>query len=553
MLYRPAVDDPRLVVEAERRDRRPHLLRTRRGGDRPRDAGAVEPTQGVLGTWKRLRVAVVRVEGDAGATIEVASRLAIDRSSCGLGNLLGEPNAIHPDHRPQLVARGGDAELVERRLPRRNARLDCVDEGAVEVEDDGLRSQSRSHAPYDTEPMPSELAVHWTLDPSIAFLNHGSFGATPRPVLDAQSAWRDRMEREPVAFFTHDLEPALDAARAELGRFVGGDPDDLAFVVNATAGINTVARGIALEPGDEVIVLDHAYNAARNALVTAAASGGARVVTAAIPFPGTAPDDAMAAILTAVTKRTRLVLLDHVTSPTALVLPVAEIVAALDARGIDTLVDGAHAPGMIEVDVDRLGAAYYTANCHKWMCAPKGSGFLHVRRDRQDRIRPLVISHGANSPRTDRTRFRLEHDWTGTLDPSAWLAVPAAIGFGATVVPGGWAELRARGHRLALEGRAELTRVLGTDMPAPDEMIGSMAAVPMPSSGRSEPPVAEPDEDPVHAALLAAGVQVAVTAWPRDPGGGAWGRLIRFSCAPYVDATDLGRLVAALAALRVAV
>jgi isopenicillin-N epimerase len=400
--------------------------------------------------------------------------------------------------------------------------------------------------------MPSELAVHWTLDPSVAFLNHGSFGATPRPVLDSQTAWRERMEREPVAFFTRDLEPALDAARADLASFVGADPDDLAFVVNATAGINAVARGIGLDAGDEVVVLDHAYNAARNAFVAAAEAAGARVVTAKLPFPGTGPADPLAAILAAITARTRLVLLDHVTSPTALVLPAAEIVAALDERGIDTLVDGAHAPGMIDVDVERIGAAYYTANCHKWMSAPKGSGFLHVRRDRQDRIRPLAISHGANSARADRSRFRLEHDWTGTLDPSAWLAVSAAIEFGATLLPGGWAELRERGHDLALDGRAMLGRVLGTELPAPNEMIGSMASVPMPPAGASERPVAEPDDDPIHAALVADRVQVAITPWPRDPGAGPWCRLIRFSCPPYVDTADLDRLARALANIRVA-
>ena len=165
-------------------------------------------------------------------------------------------------------------------------------------------------------------------------------------------------------------------------------------------------------------------------------------MTARIPFPGTTPEAARDAVLEATGERTRLVMLDHVTSPTALVLPVAEIVAALAERGVDTLVDAAHSPGMLEVDLDAIGAAYTTANCHKWMCAPKGSAFLHVRRDLQERVRPIVISHGATSPRTDRSRFRLEHDWTGTLDPTSWLSVPAAIAFGDGLVPGGWPALR---------------------------------------------------------------------------------------------------------------
>ncbi len=399
--------------------------------------------------------------------------------------------------------------------------------------------------------MPSELAAHWILDPGIVFLNHGSFGATPRPVLEAQDAWRARMEREPVAFFARDLEPALDAAREALGAFVGADPDDLAFVTNATTGINIVAASLVLRAGDEVVVTDHAYPAARNALAAAVERTGARLVTAAIPFPGTTPERARDAILDAVGPRTRLVLLDHVTSATALVLPVAEIVAALAARGVETLLDAAHSPGMLELDLDAIGAGYATGNCHKWLCAPKGSAFLHVRRDRQAAVRPLVISHGATSSRVDRSAFRLEHDWTGTLDPSAWLAVPAAIEFGAGLLPDGWPGLRARGHRLALEARDLLCGVLEQPPPAPDAMIAAMVAVPMATS--EDAPPAETDEDRVAAALLAAGVRVAVGRWPQRPAAGEpWHRLVRVSCAPYVDRDDLEALASALVSARTA-
>jgi len=393
---------------------------------------------------------------------------------------------------------------------------------------------------YDTGPMPSELAHHWTLDPGTVFLNHGSFGATPRRVLEAQASWRARMEREPVAFFARALEPAMDEVRTALGGFVGAAPDDLVLVPNATVGINTVARSLDLRKGDEVVALDHAYNAATNALAHVASLAGGRLVIARLPFPGATPSLARDAILDAVTPRTRLVLLDHITSPTALALPVTEIVAALALRGIDTLVDGAHAPGMLELDVEAIGAAYYTGNCHKWLCAPKGASFLHVRRDLQEAVRPLVISHGANSPRVDRGRFRLEHDWTGTWDPSAYLSIPAAIEFGASLLPGGWAALQERNRTLALRGRHLLCEALGIEAPAPDVMIASMASVPLPleSTGGAASGGALYD-DPVHAGLRRNGIQVSVGPWPQQPGDGPWRRLIRISAAPYVSQEDL--------------
>jgi isopenicillin-N epimerase len=395
--------------------------------------------------------------------------------------------------------------------------------------------------------MPSELARHWTLDPAVTFLNHGSYGATPRPVLAAQEAWRERMEAEPVRFFSSDLEPAMDAAREALGAFVGADPDDLAFVPNATAGFNTVLRSLRFAPGDELLTTDHAYNAAKNAMEYVAARDGATVVIAAVPFPSGGPEEVVKAVTGVVTSRTRLALLDHITSATALTFPIGTLVAELTARGIDTLVDGAHAPGQVELDVPSIGAAYYTANLHKWVCAPKGSAFLWVRRDRQAQIRPLAISHGANSPRTDRSRFRLEFDWTGTADPSACLAVPDAIRFGAGLLPGGWAALRQRNHALALGGRDLLCERLGIEAPAPDGMIGCMASVPL-------PPETEPGrvqgielyDDPLHASLMQLGMEVMVTPWPQRPDGGPWRRLVRISAAAYNDLEQFRRLADAL-------
>ncbi len=395
--------------------------------------------------------------------------------------------------------------------------------------------------------MPSPFASHWTLEPGLDFLNHGSFGATPREVLADQQAWRQQMETEPVRFFGREAEGALDAARGALAEFVGADADDLAFVPNATTGVNTVLRSLALKPGDELLTTDHEYNAVRNAMDAVATAASARVVTVPIAYPGTTPEAVVAALLERVTPRTRLAVLDHVTSATALVLPVREVAAALAAHGIDTLIDGAHAPGMLPLAIEQLGAAYYAGNLHKWVCAPKGAAFLWVRRDRQAGVRPLVISHGANAPRTDRTRFRLEFDWTGTADLTAYLAVPAALRFSAALLPGGWGALRGRNHDLALAGRDLLCTALGTPTPVSDVMIGSMASVPLPQ-------VTTPGSvqgvdlyaDPVHAALVEHGFQVMVTPWPQRPDGGPWRRLVRISAAAYNDLEQFRRLASVL-------
>jgi len=328
-------------------------------------------------------------------------------------------------------------------------------------------------------PKPSPFASHWALDPDVVFLNHGSFGACPLPVLSYQSRTRARLERGPVHFLVRELTPLLDDARAALAEFVGVDADDLTFVRNATTGVNTVLRSLSFEPGDELLTTNHEYNASRNALDFVAGRSGASVRVVEVPFPITSGDDIVSRIEEAVTPRTKLGLFDHVTSLTGVVLPIERICRALGERGIDTLVDGAHAPGMLPLDIDSLGATYYTGNCHKWICAPKGAAFLWVRRDRQPEIRPLVISHGANADVSDRSRFRMEFDWTGTWDPSAYLAVPEALRFMGTLLPDGWCELMERNRDLALEARRILTEELDAPTACPDEMIGTLAAVPL--------------------------------------------------------------------------
>ena len=389
----------------------------------------------------------------------------------------------------------------------------------------------------------NEFASPWTLDPDVVFLNHGSFGACPKPVLAAQAELRARLEREPVDFMAREWERRMDEARTALARFVGADPDAVALVHNATGGVNTVLRSLTFSAGEEILVVDQGYNACQNAARFVAERSGARVVVAHLPFPLARPEEVTKAILDQVTGRTRLALVDHVTSATGLVLPIEAIVRGIDARGIDTLVDGAHAPGMVPLALDTLGAAYYTGNCHKWMCTPKGSAFLYVRKDRQHLVHPLVISHGANAPRTDRSRFRLEFDFTGTQDPTGWLAIPEAIRFMGSLLPGGWDELRARNHALALRGRSILCEALGIPAPAPDSMIGSLAAVPLPPGPASTaPPLSI---DPIMATLYEKHrIETLASVWPASPG-----RILRVSAQIYNEESQYLRLAAALKAI----
>ena len=405
--------------------------------------------------------------------------------------------------------------------------------------------------------MPSVLAAHWTLDPGIVFLNHGSFGACPSEVLAVQRAWRDAMEARPIEFLARRLPALLADARADLGTFVGADPDDLAFVTNATGAVNAVVRSLQFEPGDEILTDDHEYNAVINVLRHVAERDGARVVVAEIPFPIRSEDEVVAAIVGAVSERTRLAVLSHVTSPTALVFPIERLVRELAARGVETLVDGAHAPGMAPLDLDQLGAAWYTGNLHKWVCAPKGAAFLHARRDRQLGLRPLTISHGANAPLASRSRYRAEFDWQGTLDPTPWLTVPDALRFVGGLLDGGWPGVMDRNRELTLRARSEIIRILdsGPDDPGPTSMLGSMVALPLPSSG----PLAVPgrgssplDTDPLQQRLIDDfGVEVPIVAWPVPAArtGAPVRRLIRVSSALHNGPDDVDRLTAALRAI----
>ena len=352
----------------------------------------------------------------------------------------------------------------------------------------------------------------WSLDPAVTFLNHGSFGACPKQVLAVQQRLRLQLEQEPLRFFGREWEPLLDDARSKLAAFVGADVQDLVFVPNATTGVNSVLRSLTFSPEDEILTTNHEYNACRNALDFVASRTGARVVVAKIPFPIDSPQQVVAAVIERVSPKTRLALLDHVTSQTGLIFPIQELVKELQQRGVDTLVDGAHAPGMIPLNLEEIGATYYTGNCHKWLCAPKGAAFLYVRRDKQLEIRPLTISHGTNSPRTDKTCFQLEFDWTGTDDPTAYMCVPEAIAFMGSLLPGGWTELMQQNHQLVLQGRRLLCEALEVQPPCPEEMIGSMAVVPLPTMLENR------DFMSIHDELFDKfGIQVQMIPWQEKP------------------------------------
>jgi isopenicillin-N epimerase len=388
-------------------------------------------------------------------------------------------------------------------------------------------------------PVSSPFAHHWTLDPEVAYLNHGSFGACPRAILERQWELRLELEREPIDFLARTWSGRIAGARAQLAVFLGAHPEDLAFITNATSGVNAVLRGLPLGPGDEILVTDHVYMACRKTAEFVARHTGARVVMASVPFPIDSADTILDRVLAAVTPRTRLALVDHVSSPTALVFPIARLVAALRERGVETLVDGAHAPGMAPLELDALGAAYYTGNAHKWLCAPKGAAFLHVRRDVQGSVHPLVISHGYLADQEGR-RFREEFDWTGTCDPTAWLVLPDCIRFLGGLLPGGWPELIARNHALALRARDILCAAVGTNPPCPDDLIGSLASVLLPAPA-SDAPAAALDHEQLATWTRERGVESWFYPWP-GPGR----RLVRASAQIYNHDAQFERLGALL-------
>ena len=281
-----------------------------------------------------------------------------------------------------------------------------------------------------------------------------------------------------------ELPEIQERARGALASFVKADRENLVFLPNATAGVNTVLASFPFRPGDRLLTTSHDYFACHNALMVNAERRGAVVDTVSIPFPLSSEEEIVEGVLSAVTPKTRLALLDHVSSPTGLVFPVGRLLLELQGRGVECLVDGAHAPGMLPLELETLHPAFYTGNLHKWTCLPKGAAFLYVRPDLQEKIRPLSISH-LREENGEGTPFQREFRWQGTRDYTPWLVIPEALSFLGSLLPGGWEELRENNHRKVVEGRRVLAEVLNTPPPCPPGLLGSLASLPLPPSESS--------------------------------------------------------------------
>ncbi len=354
------------------------------------------------------------------------------------------------------------------------------------------------------------------LDPDTVFLSHGTYGACPRPVFERYQAWQRELEREPVEFLSRRVEGLLADARAALAAYVGTAPDDLTFVQNATTGVNLAARALDLRSGDEVLSTDLEYGACDYTWEQVCVRTGARYVRAEIPLP---LDDVTTALFARRTERTRAVYISHITSETGLLLPVEQIVKRAHAEGLVAIVDGAHAPGHVDLDLDALGADFYAGNCHKWMCAPKGAGFLHVRQDWQERVDGPIVSWGYGEPATFISRTERQ----GTRDAAAYLAVPAAIEFIRKH------DVRERCVALARETRTRLCELLGTEPLSPDESIRQLASVRLP---RPAPTLSQRLFDDFR-------IEIPTMGPRRDD-------LLRLSVALYTEREDVERLLDAL-------
>lgn len=386
----------------------------------------------------------------------------------------------------------------------------------------------------------------WSLDRGLTFLNHGSYGACPHEAIAYQDELRRRVELDPVRFYKVDLERMLDGLRERLGELINCPARDVAPMPNATIALCTILWHEAttrLQPGDEILVTDHEYTSGLNELERIQRCTGVRVVTARVPYPSNGPDQVLDAIDAAVTPRTRLALVSHVTTTTALIFPIQRIVDRLRERGIDTIVDGAHAPGQTHADVRSLDPAYYVGSGHKWLSSPKGTGFAYVRRDRQEGLRPLALSSRAAAVRPERPLFLRDFDYMGTLDYSNLLTLPASMDALTHGFADGWDGLYRQNHEMVCRARAMVCDHLNLRPPAPESMVPSMASIILPNRPAGDTRTTLYD-DPLQDALLERH-RIVVPVWP-------WGandeyRVLRISAQLYNTPDQYERLASALA------
>lgn len=339
-----------------------------------------------------------------------------------------------------------------------------------------------------TLPSPSSLAQQFVLDPDVVYLNHGSFGACPRGVLEAQDAHRERIERDAMRFYIYDLWGDIDRSRSALGGLINADAEDLVFVSNATSGVANVIANIDLRPGDQVITTRFEYPACNNNLRRACEQAGAELVVVDLPWNPIDEESVLSAIMDRVTDRTRLAMFSLITSATAIRMPAERLINELHERGVETLLDAAHGPGCVPMDIKAWNPTYCTGNAHKWLCSAKGCAFLYVHKDKQDGFRPVILSNDAYDmepaiARSDRSAFNHEFDYMGTDDRTPMLVVADAIETLGSFSEGGIAELMRRNLAMCLEARDLLCDAMGTAPMVPDSMLGPLATIEVPAPG----------------------------------------------------------------------
>jgi len=372
-----------------------------------------------------------------------------------------------------------------------------------------------------TIPEYSSLKEHWPLDKNMVFLNHGSFGACTHIVLKAQQEFRQRLESEPLRFLIRELEPLYFESKAFLADVIGVNSGDMVFVRNATEGVNTVLNSILWNKNDRILITDHIYPACKNAIKFYAAKHDLQIDEVIIPYPFEEEIDIVTTIVKNVKPDTRLLLLDHISSPTAIVFPIKEIADALKGSGTDILIDGAHAPGAIPLNIKELGVQYYTGNCHKWLCAPKGSAFLWVHPDFQEWIYPLNISY----INLKGNAFEEKFYWTGTQDPTPWLAIPAAVNALKEISGKSLVQIAETNHRLNIEATHIICDSLNIKIPCPEQSLACMTTFPLPEIS----PAPQPNEpDPIQEQLYHNyHIEIPVTHMENGQ------RFLRISCHLY--------------------